>query len=429
MITINMNCTLNREYMPQQGGLVYLAIEIEPHPTESSNRLPLNVCLLIDSSGSMEGEKIIKAKEATASLIDGLESKDYASVVTFESKVNVIVEGSSVFNKNKIKEKINAIEAGGTTELYRGLEKAYEELKRSQTIHELRPHEPSKEPVKRVILLSDGRPTDEVQMSQYIKLAQEMRNFGISITVLGIGDDYNEELLSAISENSSGSWYHLTSPEEIPTIFLKELSYMETVLCASPELVFHQGTRVEVGSIQMIKPEIYEIPVKKREGRIHCPLRDIRHGEMQSLVAKLHIPYRTEMKDKDVVEMHIKIAEVELIEPKDATRSSFQTILKKNVIAKYTQDENMSVETDAYPRDAFLTAETTVLAKKAISSADKTIIKEAEKKAETILKIPATTKIVAEQRTKVREALDKIKKGLSNDEKKKMSRELTLVRR
>jgi len=417
---LEMGCKLNREYLPQNGGIVYLGIDLIPKATVEQ-RPTLNVCLLVDSSGSMEGEKIENAKRAAIRFVEGLESKDYIGVVTFDSEVHVTVEGQHVMENSVLKEKIEDISASGTTELYKGLKRAFEELKRP--LHTV--YASSKEPVKRVILLSDGRPTDEVPESQYAELAKEMRSLGISITSLGIGDDYNEDLLSEIANNSSGTWHHLKSPEGIHEIFSEELRSMETVLRVSPVLVLHSYTRVEMGDVFMVKPENCKI---LSENGFRYPLRDIKANEAQRLVAKLHLPPRPEMKEDEIEEMHVKVANVELREP--GATGPPHIIASKDIIVKYTKNESLlSKESDAYPRSMFMSAETTLLAKRAMS--DETLIKEAEDKVESILKDPDATKIreVTEQVTKVKDTLTKTKTGLSEDEKKRMKSEVTKVSR
>ncbi len=421
---LEMDCKLNREYLPENGGVVYLGIDIIPKATVEQ-RPTLNVCLLVDSSGSMEGEKIENAKRAAIRFVEGLESKDYIGVVTFDSEVHAIVEGQHVMEKSILKEKIGRISASGTTEFYKGLKRAFEELKRP--LHTV--YAPSKEPVKRVILLSDGRPTDEVPESQYAELAKEMRSLGISITSLGIGDDYNEDLLSEIANNSSGMWRHLKSPEEIHEIFSAELRSMETVLHTQPRLVLYPGTRVEIGDVCMIEPEICKILPARLSGGFDCFIREIKAGEVQRLVAKLHLPPRPEMKEDEIEEMHVKVADAKLSEPGVGT-GDLLSIASKDIIAKYTKDELLlSTESDAYPRIRFMEAETTLLAKKAMS--DETLIKEAEDKVETILRDPNATQIreVKEQVTKVKDTLTKTKTGLSEEEKKRMKSEVTKVRR
>jgi hypothetical protein len=256
-----------------------------------------------------------------------------------------------------------------------------------------------------------------------------MRSLGISITSLGIGDDYNEDLLSEIADSSSGMWRHLKSPEEIYEIFTEELRSMETVLHTQPRLVLYPGARVEIGDVYMIEPEICKILPARLSGGFDYFIREIKAGEVQRLVAKQHLPPRPEMNDDEIEEMHVKVADVELSEPGVGT-GDLLSIASKDIIANYTKDESLlSSESDAYPRIMFMEAETTLLAKKAMS--DETLIKEAEGKIEAILRDPNATKIreVTEQVTKVKDTLTKTKTRLSEEEKKRMKSEVTKVKR
>lgn len=416
-LPLDINCTLNRNYLPQRGGWVYLGIDIKPQKTIESieTRLPLSICLLIDCSASMmEGEKIKNAKKAALEFIEKLDTTDYAGIVTFADKVLVISKGEHVVDKNSFKDKINKIAAGGLTELYKGLEKAYEELKKpTQTVYGR-----AREPVREIILLSDGQPTDSEPHARYAKLAKDIRNSGISIAALGLGNDYNEDLLSELAVNSGGMWQHITSAEDISSVFSRELDSAKSVLYTRPRLILHPRTGVEVSTVYMFHPEIYMIDDKDRN-----LLRDIKAGETQRIVAKLHIPQRQEIKNDEVVEIHVKVAKVELSINTDFIKSS----TSKDVIAKYSKDDSLlAMESDAYPRSMFMTSEATLMGKKAIS--DKTVLRDVKDKIDTIMKDPGATKIqeTQVQLTKLREA---ISKPSSNEEdKKKTKSEMTKTR-
>jgi Ca-activated chloride channel family protein len=229
--TVDLICTLNRRYIPpDKGQKLFLKIDINP-TGGTGESLPVAVCLLIDRSGSMVGKKLRSAKEGACNLVVQLTNRDYCGVVTFESKVAIVVPGQFVRNPQLFEDKIKEISLGGTTELYRGLEAAFEVLQGSLEF------EHGLGSVRRIILLSDGQPTDDRFESEYRSLARLMREMGISITALGIGKDYNEDLLSALAEESGGMWYHITSPERIPVIFSKELDNMKTVVLSRPEFI------------------------------------------------------------------------------------------------------------------------------------------------------------------------------------------------
>ena len=416
-ILLDMRCTLNRDFLTHRGGIVYMGINIKARD-KVEKRLPVRICFVIDSSGSMKGDKIINAKKAAIEFIGKLDSIDYAGLVTFASKVQVIDAGEHVIDKSIFYDNINKIKAGGATELYKGLSQAFEELKKSTFTK----YEKGREPVKKIILLSDGNPTDGIKVDKYEKLVKELRNSGISVAAFGLGDDYNEDLLSIIAENSGGTWNHITSSQDLSSVFLTELDAVKTVVYTAPELILQEGTSVEIDKMYLVEPEISLI-----EGKNKYRLRDIQAGETQKLVARARIPPREDLEKGEVLETHIKVATVKIVIPVDPAKSNYRTAASEDIIAKYTKDNALlAIESNPYPRSMFVTAETTIIAKKAIS--DRTVLIEAKDKIDTILKDPSATNVpeVKGQVTKLKEMLSRI--GINKDDKKKMKSEITKTR-
>ena len=288
---IDLACTLNRMYIPaNKGQKLFLKVEVMPAGAATGS-LPLNLCLLIDKSGPMKGKKLDNAQDGAVNLIGQLDSRDYCGVVTFESEVEVVIPGQHVTDRTLFESKIREISAGNTTEMYEGLRAAFRELEKPLHTH----YAPRKEPVRRIILLSDGQPTDRKPESAYRALAREMRERGISVTALGIGRDYNEDLLSAIAEDSGGVWFHITSPDDILDVYSRELDDMKTVAFSQPQLIMSVNKGVELTDIYKSGPEVHRITnIKKCNNEYRIPIRDIRTGENQTFVARVAVPPKPE---------------------------------------------------------------------------------------------------------------------------------------
>lgn len=292
--------------------------------------------------------------------------------------------------------------------MYRGLETAFEVLQ-SQSAH---PEE--MEPVRRIILLSDGQPTDERMNFEYERLARLMREMGISITAFGIGKDYNEDLLSILAENSGGMWYHITSPDKIPDIFLKEAGSMKTVVLSRPELTLQFAAGVELIDICKSSPDVHKITnIRQADNKVTIPLMDLRAGEPQTLVARIAVPQRPEGE--------CRIVQVVL--------TSGLVTKSQDVIAAYTTDESLWEETDPYSRTLFAVTETQIRMRDGLSG-DKTAFKQAETQLKTILKDPNATRIkdIADRTVILKETLNRTTKVMSEEEKKKTKSDLTRVR-
>jgi Ca-activated chloride channel family protein len=403
---ISLKCTVNREFLPpDKRSIVYLAMDIlPPRDMEASGALSSAICLLIDRSGSMKGKKIEQVREAASQLVDGLLPTDYIGMVTFSDGVEVVSNFERVQSVDTflLKGKIERLKAYGNTELYKGLETAYEQiLQTGKTAGNL---------VKRIILLSDGQPTDKVPETEYVRLAGRMREMGISILTLGVGKDYNEDLLAALATQSGGEWKHISSPSEISDIFSTQLAETRTVLHVLPDVVMHLAQDVELQEVFKAIPDVYTITNLKQNGLdFAIPLSDIKAGEPQTLAAKLSVPPGKEGT--------FKLATIK-VEDLPGTQCA--------IIITYSKDERLlAIENNAFPRGIFATAKTQVLTRAGIS--DDTALKQAELLTETILKDPNLSEIttIRSAAEKIGDTIDKAKAGLSEEETKEAKEDMT----
>ncbi len=405
---IDLTCSLNRKYIPpDKGQKLFLTIDVTPLKPAAAS-LPATVCLLIDRSGSMAGNKLKNAKKGAINLINQMDSNDYCGVVTFEQDVDTVVPGMYVTDTITFEDKIKKIKTGGLTELYKGLQTAFDVLK-GQIQKEVNT---KRESVKRIILLSDGQPTDSRTVSEYRSLARFMRKMGVTITALGIGDDYNEDLLSAIAHDSGGMWYHITSPDRISGIFSEELTSMKTVVFSTPELVINVSQGVEVADVHKSNPDVHRISTVQEANVYRVPLMDMRAGEPQTIVVRIAVPPRPEGE--------CRIAQVGI---------TSGTVTKTvDVTVQYTTDESLWDETDPYSRTLFAVTETQIKVQDGLSG-DRTALKQAETQLKTLLKDPGATQIkdIAERTVVLEKALEK-SANMSEEEKKKVKSDLTRVK-
>jgi Ca-activated chloride channel family protein len=183
-------------------------------------RMPLNLGLAIDRSGSMEGEALEYVKRACAYVVDLLEPSDVLSIVTFEEQVDVLMPARRVLNKALIKEHIQRIQPGNTTNLYDGMTAA------CMQVGSLR--QPGY--LNRVLVLTDGEPTAGIKdYNTIVSSVAQQKAAGISITALGFGGEYNEELMAGIARRSGGNYYYITQPTMIPEVFRRELETLMTI--------------------------------------------------------------------------------------------------------------------------------------------------------------------------------------------------------
>ncbi len=215
-------------------------------------RTPLNICLVIDRSGSMEGTPLDYVKQACNFVVDMLNPTDILSIVTFEETVDVLMPPQRVTAKQPIKDGIQRIVAGNTTNLYDGLALGSQQVMMSNESNR----------ATRIVVLTDGDPTAGIKdFSALVAHAGEIKNRGVTITFLGFGPDYNEELLASMAKRAGGNYYYIPRPELIPEVFRTELERLMTVSARSLSLRVKPARWVNLRSPQAASGTEIEIPL------------------------------------------------------------------------------------------------------------------------------------------------------------------------
>ncbi len=177
-------------------------------------RTPLNIAVVLDKSGSMTGAKLDKTKQAAMQVVDRLGPDDVFSLVIFSDEAEVLVPAQKVEDKDALKEKIESIQADGSTALYAGVKLGADQLEEY-----LSPRR-----INRVILLSDGLANVGPSTPRDLRrLGGSLAERDISVTTIGVGDDYNEDLMAGLAEASDANYYYVQDTEKLPEIFAKEL--------------------------------------------------------------------------------------------------------------------------------------------------------------------------------------------------------------
>jgi len=184
------------------------------------HRTPLNLAVVLDRSGSMTGAKLEKAKQAAMLLVDRLAPDDIFSFVVYSDDARVIIPAGRVEDKEAVKKKIRQVEADGSTALYAGVKRGAAEM--DEFISSKR--------INRVILLSDGLANIGPSTPRDLRhLGGELAGHGVSVTTIGVGDDYNEDLMAGLAEASDANYYYVKDTERLPDIFARELGELVAV--------------------------------------------------------------------------------------------------------------------------------------------------------------------------------------------------------
>jgi Mg-chelatase subunit ChlD len=393
--------------------VVVTAVAMAPNGMPSVVRAappPLNVVLLVDRSGSMAGEKFENASQAALKLTEALSPNDRIGIISFASHARVELPLSLALDERVIQEAIRRISVLGGTNIYEALKLAYEQLQQGA-----RP-----ETLSRVVLLTDGRPTSgKRDVRDFEQLSALLREQGISVTTLGVGEDYNHELLTRIATVGGGLWYHIEDPRTLPAVLREQAAEMTRTVVIHPELELTPLPGAELTSVHSVKPMLTEVPgVRKVDGAWRVPLRDVVMGDDQVLVARIKLPARPPGVFR-------------------ALRAQVRGAFDEASIS-YTDDIQLyNKETDAFPRILLTSTEGTVLLRRGIERHDRTAIRQAETMLKTVQTDPAAATVMhnrpvaGEVVTALRTAHEQtaVKKDLSEAEKKQLIAETTIIGR
>jgi Ca-activated chloride channel family protein len=170
---------------------------------------PLNVCLVLDRSTSMQGERMDTLKNTAIELVRHLRQDDLVSIVTFSDRAEVLISAGRRTNQTEIEGKIKMIQPGGGTEIYRGLEAGFFEV-RSRYSNNF---------TNQIILITDGRTYGDE--AECLRVADQSAVYGIGISGLGIGTEWNDTFLDNLASRTGGSSVYISKPQNIER-FLKE---------------------------------------------------------------------------------------------------------------------------------------------------------------------------------------------------------------
>jgi Ca-activated chloride channel family protein len=225
-------------------------------------RPPVNLALVIDRSGSMQGEKIQKAREAALEALSRLAADDIISVVTYGGDVKTVLPAQRVGDGRSAGDAIRAIRADGGTPLFAGV---------SQGASELRKNLGEPRYVHRLLLMSDGLANEGPSTPDELgRLGTALGKEGITVTTFGLGLDFNEDLMTRLARRSDGNTYFVESAADLPRMFAAELGDVLNVVARAVMVTvrFPDGVRpvAFVGREGAIRGQVAEVALSQLYG-------------------------------------------------------------------------------------------------------------------------------------------------------------------
>ncbi len=225
--------------------LLYVLLEVEPTQKQSASlpAPPLNLCLVLDRSTSMQGDKMDILEATAIQLMRSLRPQDVLSVVTFSDRAEVIVPASISLDKRKQEGNVQMIRPSGGTEIFQGLEAGLKEVRRTL--------DPAR--VNHIILLTDGNTYGDEQ--DCLRLAEQAAALNVGITGMGLGSEWNDIFLDALAGKTGGSSVYISQPKDIERFLIEKFKALTSVYADEVTLDIREQEHIRLNFAFRIQPE------------------------------------------------------------------------------------------------------------------------------------------------------------------------------
>ena len=279
---VNLNSALNDTNIDasQSSSQRQVALSISAMADELERTVPLNLCLILDHSGSMEGKPLETVKQAAGQLVEKLKDGDRLSVVAFDHRAKVIVSNQVINDSASIKREINKLRASGGTAIDEGLKLGIEELGKGQ-----------KDSISQAFLLTDGE-NEHGDNDRCLKLAKLATDYNLTLNSLGFGDDWNQDILEKIADAAGGTLAYIQRPEQAIEEFGKLFNRIQSVGLTNSYLRFSLMPKVrlaELKPIAQVAPDTIELPVQKEGDEFIVRLGDLMKDVERVVLVNIYI--------------------------------------------------------------------------------------------------------------------------------------------
>lgn len=355
---LGISAETERARMVEQGGRTFLQVGLQAASGEAPRRPRLNIALVVDCSGSMQEERKMEfARAAAAKMVEALRPDDYLSLVAFDGVARVVLAARPAGDRREALNQIINLAPGSATNIHEGLQRGYEQVRRFA----------SPENANLVILLSDGEITAGVNDPDvFHQMATKNADLDIQTSTVGMGVDFNEELMLALARDGRGNYHFLRDGKDTEAVLRGELDQLTHTVARAVKvrirladgvgLVRVLGTRqLNSGETKEVKAEEKQIDRRAYE---ELGITTNRQREREEPGIKMMIP-NFQRGDNHVVMLEIQVP------PGRGKRDVAQVFLKyKDVATRANREVNATARLEYTPDRQAMIASTRRAVKK-----------------------------------------------------------------
>lgn len=246
----------------------------------SHQHAPLNLCLVLDHSGSMHGRPLDTVKQAAIKLVDNLSPQDRISIVGFDHRAEVIVNNQAVTNPEAIQSAISQLRATGGTCIDEGMNLGIEELIKGKD-----------DRVSQIFLLTDGE-NEHGDNDRCFKLSHLAASYNMTLNTLGFGDHWNQDVLEHIADAAGGVLTYIQRPEAAVDAFKALLRRVQAVALTNAHLYLRlspQARLAELKPVAQVAPDTVELPVMQDGQQCSVRIGDLMVDGPRVVLVNLYI--------------------------------------------------------------------------------------------------------------------------------------------
>lgn len=295
-VPVNQRVLFSRKEISRlkEAQLVYILLDISPGEKQKaeSGAAPLNLCLVLDCSTSMKGEKLDTVKGTAIQLMQRLKGQDIFSMVSFSDRAEVVLPATRQSNLQRSESRIQMLQTSGGTEILRGLQAGYDEVRRYASPHS----------INHIILLTDGRTYGDEQGCY--ELAKRAAEEGIGISGLGIGSGWNDVFLDHLANLTGGNSMFVSQPKDIERLLNEKFSNLSRAFAENVTLEYQPQAGVEMNYLFRLQPETGPLSSENP-----VSLGPILHDEPLSVLVELRIGPQPEGRDTvDILQGQLEVS-------------------------------------------------------------------------------------------------------------------------